>query len=66
MLWRNLLTSSSSGVLALFFFLEISFYASFEAYSYTFSLHRQWACGRQHANSLAQTREEHRYTDHKF
>ena len=31
----NLLTSSSSGVLALFFPHEISFYASFEAYSCT-------------------------------
>ena len=33
----KILTSSSSGVLALFFSHEISFYASFEAYSYVFT-----------------------------
>ena len=33
-LWRNLLTSSSCGILAQFFFHEINFYASFEAYRY--------------------------------
>ena len=64
-LWRNLLTSSSSGVLALFFFHEISFYASFEAYSYVFTAQTTdlWKTAR---DSLAQTRERHRYTDQEY
>ena len=61
-LWRNLPTSSSSGVLV-FFFHEISFNATFEDYSYIFTAQttRLWktVCG-----SLAQTRERYRYTDH--
>ena len=47
------------------FFQEISFYASFEAYSYIFTAQTTglWkiAC-----DSLAQTREQHRYTDHEY
>ena len=63
-LWHNLLTSSSSGVHGVFFFHKIIFYASFEAYSYVFTVQTTglWkiAC-----DSLAQTRERHRYVDHK-
>ena len=58
-------TSSSSGILALFFLHEISFYASFEAYSYVFTAQTTglWkiAC-----DSLAQTRKRHRYTNHEY
>ena len=62
----NLLTSSNSGVLALFiFFHEISFYASFEAYSYVFTL-QTTGLWKTACDSLAQTRERHRYTDHVY
>ena len=64
-LWHNLLTSSSSSVVALFFFNEISFYASFEAYSYV-STAQTTGLWKTACDSLAQTREWHRYTDHEW
>ena len=47
LIWHNMPTSSSYGVLELFPH-EISFYAIVKPIT-TFSLHRQRACGRQRA-----------------
>ena len=47
------------------FFYEISFYASFEAYSYVFTA--QTTClWKTACDSLAQTHERYRYTDHEY
>ena len=62
-LWRNMPTSSSSGVLALFSH-EISFYAGLKPIA-TFSLHRQRACGRQRTILSHRLVKRHRYTDHE-
>ena len=32
----------------------------------TFSLYRQWACGRQHAILWHRLVKRHRYTDHEY
>ena len=57
--------TAPASYIALFFFHEISFYASFEAYSYVFTAQTTdlWKTG---CDLLAQTRERHRYTDHEY
>ena len=60
-LWRNMPTSSSSGILELFP-QEIRFYASVKPIA-TSSLLRQWACGRQRAICWHRLVKRHRYTD---
>ena len=62
--WRNLLTSSSSGVLSLFSH-DISFYASFEAYNYVFTA-QTTGLWKTACDSSAQTGERRRYTDHEY
>ena len=47
------------------FFHEISFYASFEAYSYVFTA-QTTGLWKTACDLLAQTREWHRYTDHEY
>ena len=48
-----------------FFPHEISFYAGLKPIA-TFSLHRQWACGRQRAILWHRFVKRHRYTDHEY
>ena len=57
-------TSSSSIILSLFPH-EISFYAGLKPIA-TFSLHRQWACGRQCAIRLHRLMKWHRYTNYEY
>ena len=47
------------------FFREISFYASFEAYSYVFTAQTTYVWKTVY-DLLAQTCERHRYTDHEY
>ena len=44
---------------------KISFYASFEAYSYVFTA-QTMGLWKTACDSLAQTRERHGYTDHEY
>ena len=47
------------------FFHDISFYASFEAYKYVFTA-QTTGLWKTACDSLAQTRERHRYTDQEY